>query len=53
MSTLSHPNIILFMGIYVDEKNRYIMTELMPKGSVFDLIHTRFPHPDNIVSLII
>mmetsp|Transcript_748 Transcript_748/g.2691 ORF Transcript_748/g.2691 Transcript_748/m.2691 type:complete len:649 (-) Transcript_748:48-1994(-) len=39
MSKLSHPNVILFMGIFVDECNRYIITELMSRGSVYDIIH--------------
>ena len=29
------------MGIYVDKNYRYIITELMPKGSLFDIIHAK------------
>src|SRR3990167_3299228 len=57
MSKLSHPNIVLFMGVCVrDNGDRYIITEMMSKGSVFDLIHPnlsfsaiRDPEADNEV----
>jgi len=40
MSKLSHPNVLLFMGVCVrDNGDRYIITEMMTKGSVFDLLH--------------
>jgi len=40
MSKLSHPNVLLFMGVCVrDNGDRYIITEMMNKGSVFDLLH--------------
>ena len=40
MSKLSHPNILLFIGVCVrDNGDRFIVTELMDRGSVFDLIH--------------
>ena len=40
MSKLSHPNVLLFMGVCVrDNGDRYIVTEMMSKGSVFDLLH--------------
>ena len=41
MTQLHHPNILLFMGICVDKKHRYIITELMSRGSAFDLIHSK------------
>lgn len=55
MSKLTHPNIVLFMGVCVrDNGERYIVTEMMNKGSVFDLIHPnlsfsaiRDPEADN------
>lgn len=57
MSKLSHPNIILFMGVSISAQgDRYIITEIMDKGSVFDLIHPnlsfsaiRNPDSDNEV----
>ena len=40
MSKLSHPNILLFIGVCVrDNGDRFIITEMMARGSVFDLIH--------------
>lgn len=43
MSKLSHPNILLFIGVCVrDNGDRYIITEMMDRGSVFDLIHPNF-----------
>jgi len=39
MLNLHHPNILLFMGACTKPGNLMIVTELMPKGSVEDLIH--------------
>ena len=37
MSKLSHPNILLFIGVCVrDNGDRFIITEMMARGSVFD-----------------
>jgi len=55
MSKLSHPNILLFIGVCVrDNGDRFIITEMMDRGSVFDLIHPnlsfsaiRDPEADN------
>lgn len=57
MSKLSHPNILLFIGVCVrDNGDRFIITEMMNRGSVFDLIHPnlsysaiRDPDADNKV----
>eukprot|EP00027_Filamoeba_sp_ATCC50430_P018551 CAMPEP_0168567218 /NCGR_PEP_ID=MMETSP0413-20121227/14878_1 /TAXON_ID=136452 /ORGANISM="Filamoeba nolandi, Strain NC-AS-23-1" /LENGTH=511 /DNA_ID=CAMNT_0008599375 /DNA_START=169 /DNA_END=1704 /DNA_ORIENTATION=+ len=39
MSKLRHPNVLLFMGACTEPGNLLIVTELMPKGSVYDLLH--------------
>lgn len=39
-SSLRHPNIVLYMGASIDKDNYYMITEYLPKGSLFDLIHT-------------
>lgn len=40
-SSLRHPNIVLYMGASIDKDNYYMITEYLPKGSLFDLIHTQ------------
>jgi serine/threonine protein kinase len=52
-SKLIHPNIVLLMGIYVDSfGDRFIITEYMERGSVYDLLHPQHkpprPPPPNI-----
>jgi len=39
MSKLRHPNVLLFMGACTAPGNLMIVTELMPRGSVYDLLH--------------
>jgi serine/threonine protein kinase len=39
MSKLRHPNVLLFMGASTEPGNLMIVTELMPRGSVHDLLH--------------
>jgi len=41
MSTLRHPNVLLFMGACTQPGNLVIVTELMPRGSVYDLLRDR------------
>jgi serine/threonine protein kinase len=41
MSTLRHPNVLLFMGACTQPGNLLIVTELMPRGSVYDLLRDR------------
>lgn len=41
MVRLRHPNILLFMGASFNKDNLLLVTELMPKGSVDDIIHTQ------------
>jgi serine/threonine protein kinase len=38
MSKLRHPNVLLFMGACCEPNNLMIVTELMPRGSVYDLL---------------
>jgi len=38
MSTLRHPNVLLFMGACTEPGNLLIVTELMPRGSVYDIL---------------
>lgn len=39
-SSLRHPNIVLYMGASINKDNYYMITEYLPKGSLFDIIHT-------------
>jgi len=39
MSKLRHPNVVLFMGVCLQPGNCLMVTEYMPKGSVYDLLH--------------
>ena len=39
LSSLRHPNILLFMGACTTAPNYAIVTELMSRGSVWDLLH--------------
>ncbi|KAL0487750.1 MAPKK kinase [Acrasis kona] len=41
LSYLRHPNIILFLGIAVDQDNQYIITEYAENGSLDDLIYEK------------
>lgn len=41
MSTLRHPNVLLFMGACTQPGNLLIVTELMPRGSVYDLLRDK------------
>eukprot|EP01112_Ceratiomyxa_fruticulosa_P016483 TRINITY_DN498_c0_g4_i1.p1 TRINITY_DN498_c0_g4~~TRINITY_DN498_c0_g4_i1.p1 ORF type:complete len:529 (+),score=79.00 TRINITY_DN498_c0_g4_i1:388-1974(+) len=39
LSSLRHPNILMLLGVSADNENIAIVTEFMPKGSLFDLLH--------------
>jgi serine/threonine protein kinase len=41
MSKLRHPNVLLFMGACTEPGNLMIVTELMAKGSAYDLLHDK------------
>lgn len=43
MSKLRHPNVLLFMGASLEPGNLMIVTELMPNGSIHDLLHSKEP----------
>eukprot|EP00026_Physarum_polycephalum_P000640 Phypoly_transcript_00641.p1 GENE.Phypoly_transcript_00641~~Phypoly_transcript_00641.p1 ORF type:complete len:1297 (+),score=194.44 Phypoly_transcript_00641:293-4183(+) len=48
MTGLRHPNIVLFMGVCLEPANICIVTELMQKGSLFDILHdenVKLPFP--------
>jgi len=47
MIHLRHPNVILFMGACYEAGNMMIITELMPKGDVYSIVHS-----DQNVSLL-
>uniref|UniRef100_A0A6B2L2B0 Protein kinase domain-containing protein n=1 Tax=Arcella intermedia TaxID=1963864 RepID=A0A6B2L2B0_9EUKA len=40
LSQLNHPNIILFIGACVTNTDVYIITEYMPLGSVYSILHS-------------
>jgi len=39
ISSLRHPNIVLYMGASIEKNNYYMITEYLPKGSLFDFLH--------------
>jgi len=39
MSTLKHPNLLLFIGACTEPAFLMFVTELMPRGSVYDILH--------------
>ena len=39
MRRLRHPNIVLFMGVITTQDNLAIVTEFLPRGSLFKLLH--------------
>ena len=39
LASLRHPNVLQFLGAVVDGPNLSIVTELMHKGSLFNLLH--------------
>ena len=39
MSKLKHPNIVQFLGACTDYPNLSIVTQFMPRGSLFSLLH--------------
>lgn len=41
MSKLRHPNVVLFMGCCLQPGQYMMVTELMPKGSVYDLLRDK------------
>ncbi|KAL6060397.1 Serine/threonine-protein kinase edr1 [Balamuthia mandrillaris] len=44
MNKLRHPNLLLFMGACFEEESMMLVTEMMPRGSVEDLIYKKkFP----------
>jgi hypothetical protein len=38
-----HPNVVLFMGAVTTPPNFAIITEVLPRGSLFRLLHTTTP----------
>eukprot|EP00960_Hanusia_phi_P077579 768714-Hanusia_phi.AAC.7 len=41
LAMLDHPHVLKLYGAVLDEENICIVTELVPGGSLFDLIHTK------------
>lgn len=41
MAQLRHPNVIQFLGVAVDKASLYMLTEFMPRGSLYDVLHDR------------
>ena len=41
ISSMRHPNILLYMGTTVDEDNYYMITEYLPKGSLYEYLHIK------------
>ena len=41
LNSLSHPNLVNLIGVSVDQKPLYIITEFMEKGSLYDYLRSR------------
>ena len=41
LAMLDHPHVLKLYGAVLDDDNICIVTELVPGGSLFDLIHTK------------
>ena len=41
ISNLRHPNIVLYMGVCIDYSKHLMITEYLPGGSLFDLLHKK------------
>lgn len=42
LNQLSHPNIVLYMGVSMDPQSHfYMVTEYVSKGSLFELLHQK------------
>ena len=39
IASMRHPNILLYMGTTIDENNYYMITEYLPKGSLYEYLH--------------
>ena len=39
LKNLSHPNIVLLMGVVSKPPNLCIITEYLPNGNLFDMLH--------------
>ncbi len=39
MAGLRHPNVLQFLGVAVDKASLYMLTEYMPRGSLYDVLH--------------
>lgn len=46
MKRLRHPNIVLFMGAVISPQRLSIITEFLPRGSLFRLLHRTTPGLD-------
>ena len=41
ISSLRHPNIVLYMGVSIHERKTYMITEFVGQDSLFDYLHKR------------
>jgi len=41
ISSLRHPNIVLYMGATINNSDYYMISEYIPKGSLFDFLHVQ------------
>jgi serine/threonine protein kinase len=41
ISNLRHPNIVLYMGASINKNEYYMISEYIPKGSLFDYLHVQ------------
>jgi hypothetical protein len=47
MAALRHPNVLQFLGVAVDKVSLYMLTEYMPRGSLYDVLH----HKEQLVPI--
>ena len=41
IASMRHPNILLYMGTAIDNDNYYMITEYLPKGSLYEYLHNK------------
>lgn len=41
ISSLRHPNIVLYMGVCISQRKTYMITEFIDKNSLFDHLHKK------------
>lgn len=52
MAKLKHPNVVQFLGACIDYPNLAIVTQFMPRGSLFNLLHRSSRPPADLTDTL-